>query len=185
MAACVSAISAAVALIVIMPSTAPSTFMRSRGFTSTVPRLPTTTTRPRMARAVRSSPRLTLASSSTMRSKPRPPVVVDGRLQVPRVAMVEGEHRRPGLADQLATGVAAGRADDRQAGGQRELDRGEAHGAAGAVHEHRLAGDRLGRAGAARGRRSRRARRGRPPGRYERSSGSGCTWSRRHSANSA
>ena len=99
------------ALELSMPRTGPPLFMRSRGSTVTVPRLPTTTTRPRMARAVRSSPRLTLASSSMMTSKPRPPVVVDGRAQVQRVAVVDGGTRA--LArDQLAARFAAGGADD-------------------------------------------------------------------------
>ena len=57
-----------------MPSTVPSAFMRSRASTSTVPRLPTTTTRPRCASALRSPPRFTLARNSMMMSNPRPPV---------------------------------------------------------------------------------------------------------------
>ena len=62
--------------------------------------------------AVRSSPRLTFASSSTMRSKP--PTGGLGRLQVQRVAVVERRARRAWGGDQLRLGVAAGGTDHGQ-----------------------------------------------------------------------
>mmetsp|Transcript_1835 Transcript_1835/g.5798 ORF Transcript_1835/g.5798 Transcript_1835/m.5798 type:complete len:229 (-) Transcript_1835:360-1046(-) len=56
------------------PRTLASRAIRSRGVISTSPRLPTMATRPRSASSLRSLPRLTLASISTMTLTPAPPV---------------------------------------------------------------------------------------------------------------
>ena len=66
-----------------------------------------------------------------------------GGLQVARRAVVERLDRAV-VGDELAAGVAAGRPRDPQAGGDGELDGGEADCAARAVHEHAFAGDRPG-----------------------------------------
>ena len=66
-----------------IPTIEASRAIVSRGSISTVPRLPITTTRPPIARTLRSRGRFTLASISRMTSNPRPPVAATASSMYP------------------------------------------------------------------------------------------------------